>query len=177
MASGCAGMFESIQVVNDPFAGPTRQFTMMVRGDESSYYFHRLVVKEAQGKVTLQLFVTQTGAVDAVASVGDKAEFLLGGEILTLENATEGHPVAHATQGGLYTEWETTFNLSPQQAARFAATPLSAIKAHVAAHQFQVALDGGQATRFQANMAVLTTPAASPSMVAAAPAKPSTPAK
>lgn len=173
-------MFESVQVVNDPFAGSTRQFSMMMTGGDESYYFQRVVVKEAQGKLTLQLHLSKLGAVDAVAHVGDKAEFLLGGEILTLENAVEARAVAHATQGGLYTEWETTFNLTPQQAARFTAAPLTAIKAHVSEHQFQLTPDSGQATRFQANMAILSAPAtapAAPSMVAAAPAKPSAPAK
>jgi hypothetical protein len=151
--SGC-GTMENVQVVNDPFLGPTRGFIMYL--DFGGYT--GVSVKEAQGKYTLQVMVVQHGVADARAAVGDKTEFLVGGKVITLENAVEAQPVANARQGGAFTQWQLTFNMDAEGARRFAAGPLTAIKAHVGGMEFQMALPATKAVKFQQNLALMTSP-------------------
>jgi hypothetical protein len=153
LAAGCFGM-ENVQVINDPFLGPTRGFVMYL--DLMGYT--AVSMKEAQGKYTLQVMVVQPGVANAAAAVGDKAEFLVGTSVLALENAVEAQPVANHVGETVFTQWQLTFKLDAQQAARFAAGPLGAIKAHVGSLEFQLVVSPSKGAKFQQNLAIMTSP-------------------
>ena len=124
-------------------------------------------MKEAKGNYTLQVMVVQHGVTDAVAAVGDKTDFLVGGKVITLENAVAAAPVANANRATAFTQWQLTFKMDQQQARQFAQGPLSAVKARVGAMEFQVALSPAKAVKFQQNLELMTSPAGG---VASAPA-------
>jgi hypothetical protein len=154
--TGCLGGMENVQVVNDPFLGPTRGFIMYL--DFAGYT--GISAKESKGQTTLQVMVVQKGVTKESAAVGDKTEFLIGDKIVTLENAVEAPPVANANQSTAFTQWQLTFKLDAQQARRFTEGPLNAVKAHVGGLEFQLALPPKKALKFQQNLMVMTSPPA-----------------
>jgi hypothetical protein len=160
--AGC-GM-ESVQVVNDPFLGPTRGFRLFV--DPAG--LAGMSVKEAKGEYTFTVMVVEHGSASAVAKVGDPTEFLVGSEVITLPNAVEAQPVSNVWGGSMViTQWQMTFKPTAQQVARFAAAPLNAIKVHVSGQEYQIAVAPAKAAKFQANMVIMTSPpGASPAAVA-----------
>jgi hypothetical protein len=80
----------------------------------------------------------------------------VGDEILTLETAAEVRPVSNATHHGVFTQWHPVFQLTPDQAARFAKAPLTAVKVYVGDRWFQLALNQDQTKKFQDNLVIMT---------------------
>lgn len=165
LAAGCGGGMENVQVINDPFLGPTRGFVMYLDGGG----YTAVSAKEAQGKYTLQVMVVQQGVSGAVAAVGDKTDFLIGKSVVTFENAAAAQPVANQVGYNVITQWQLTFNLDAQQAARFAEGPLNAVKARVGNLEFQLALSPEKAAKVQQNLTIMTSPAGASSATPAAP--------
>jgi hypothetical protein len=168
LVAGCAS--ENVRLINDPFLGPTRGFVLAL--DPGG--FTGVSVKEAQSKYTMQVMVVEHGDSSAVAKVGDKTDFLVGSDILTLENTVEARPVANVVGTTVITQWQLTFKPDAQEAARLAAAPLNAVKVRVGGQEYQIAVVPTKAAKFQANMAIMTSGSAA-AVAAATP--PGTPAK
>jgi hypothetical protein len=151
---GCAS--EDVEVVNDPFVGPTRSFVIELPG--GGYQgLQALAVREAQGRYSLQVTVMEYGDSLAVARVGDRGEFLVGDTVYALENAAEARPVARPFGNGVITQWRLTFWLDAAQAAQMAAAPLDAFKVQVGNEVHQVKLASWKAAKFRNNMALMTS--------------------
>ncbi len=160
-----------IQVANDPFLGPTKGFVLGL----DPFGNTAVSVKEAQGKFTMEVMVVQHGLSATTARAGDKAEFVVGSEVLTLEIAADAAPVVTPNQYGAITQWKLTFHLDDQATARFAKAPLTAIKVNVGGESYQLALQPQQASKFQSNLATMTSSPAPGPVVAVTSA--TTPAK
>lgn len=155
----CSSSNGSIRVFKDPFVGERRGFILYLDGG----YYTGVGVNEAQGRYTMVVLVVQRGQSRSVAHVGDKAQFLVGDEILTLENSAEATPVTNHTaydittqSYNITTQWKLMFNMDRKQASRFAVAPLKAIKVIVGNQEHQLALDPDQASKVQNNLAEMT---------------------
>lgn len=126
-----------VQRSNDPFVGETRGFVLYL--DPGRYT--AVGLREVKGVYTLTVLVVQRGASRSIGSVGQPGEFIVGGELLTLELAKETKPIANATPGaGIFSQWALEYTLSPEQVARFASAPLSALKVAVGDETFQMGI-------------------------------------
>jgi hypothetical protein len=157
--SALACVNEEVQVVDDPFSGRTRTFTVSLPSAGPPYYqgFQSVSVTEAGGKYVLALTVMSWGESSAVARMGDPAEFAVGPDVLALTSSGEAPPVANVFARMVYTQWRVPFALDAAMASRFAAAPLRAFKFRVGGQVVQVSLPAGQAQKFRDNMAILTS--------------------
>jgi hypothetical protein len=112
-------------------------------------------VTEAKGDYTFVVRVGRSGASVNVGHPGDKGEFAIGSEILTLENTAEVKPAAIDAGTYFITFWKLVFKVDRQQAFRFARGPLKAVKVMVGSEPIQVELNAKRAAKFQQNMATL----------------------
>jgi hypothetical protein len=147
----CASMGE-IHTVQDPFLGPQTGFVIYL--DLGGYT--AVGVSEAQGKFTLEVLVVQRGVSDLLGHPGDKGQFIVGGKLLTFDNAIEVKPVSNATRYEAFTQWKPVFNLTREEAAQFAAGPLTAVKVWVGDQWFQLELGKLESEKFQSNLAIMT---------------------
>ena len=150
LACGCGG--SEIQVVKDPFGGIRRGFVVAL-----GWGFNRVGVSETKGVYTLSVVIARPGQSRVIVPAGEKCQFAVGGDIITLTTPTESVPVANATQTSIYSQWKFTFTLSKEEISRFGQAPLTAVKIMVGNDEHQAALDPGEAKRFQHNLIALTT--------------------
>jgi hypothetical protein len=151
---GCAS--EDVQIVNDPFVGPMRSFSIGLPG--GGYMdMQGISVREAQGRFSLMVTVMQGGDSLSVAHVGDPGEFKVGDQIVALTNAAEARPNARPFGNGVVTQWQLTYALDDAQAKQMASGPLTAFKVQVGSEVHQVSLSSGKAEKFHSNMALMTS--------------------
>jgi hypothetical protein len=123
-------------------------------------------VYEVQGRLQLHVIATAPGIANAASAPGEKAQFMVGGQVLSLASATEARPVLVRTPisasfgtvsgGDLYTTWKLSYALSREDAARLAAGPLTAVKVQIGPQWYQLVFEEAQARKFQTNMVVMT---------------------
>jgi hypothetical protein len=158
-----------IEVRHDPVVGDVRGFTISTAGGISQ----AVGVYEAQGQLQLQVVVMAPGIARAVSVPGEQGQFTVGGQVLSLSSAFEARPIVghtaisaglgRASGGDVYTVWKLGYLLGREDAARFAAGPLTAVKVQVGPQWYEIALEAAQAQKFQANMMVMTrSPAPAP---------------
>jgi hypothetical protein len=142
-----------IHVVQDPFVGEQKGFVLYL--DFGGFSAFNVVT--AQGKYTMKVLVPKNGQIyDSVVANRDKAAFRIGDEIVILANEVTNAPVHGANQYTVFTQWELTFHMNREQAARFAKAPLKAIKANIASHEFTITISDSHGEKIQSNMAELT---------------------
>lgn len=122
-----------VKTETDPFAGPTRGFVVFF--DEGR--FAAIAIKEQKGTYEMTVMTVKIGDVRVVGSPGDVAEFILGGESLTLQLQKEAKPVANANMATVFTQWQLVYAPTRDQVARFGAAPLTAMKLNAGSEVFQ----------------------------------------
>ena len=141
-----------LRTVNDPFKGTVRGFALYL----DPGHYTAVDMSQVKGELTMGVLVVQRGVAHYTAQPGDKAQFRVGDKLMTLRNVDEARPVANATPYQMFTQWLVHFKLTPEQAAAFAAAPLTDVLVSIGDLSFQMRLDEAQATKFRENMVVLT---------------------
>lgn len=150
-ASGCASKGGArnpcglITSGNDPFDGPVRSFVQHL--DKGRYT--AISIKEAKGVYTLTLLMVQRGDSLSIGTVGEKAAFIIGGELLTLELQKEARPIVNVAMGNVFSQWALEFGVTREQVAQFGAAPLTAMKMAIGGQLFQLQLQEPLNTRIQ----------------------------
>ena len=134
--AGCGSANGQIEVKNDPFDGPTRVFTRSL--DEGD--FTGIGMQAGGGDYVIQVFVVAPGHVPEPGKVGDKGDFKLGSETLTLEASSAAPATTMISASGVYTRWGVVFVVKRDQLARFAKAPLSAVRVAVGERLVQLTL-------------------------------------
>jgi hypothetical protein len=142
-----------IGTIHDPFTGDRRGFVLYL----DPGHFTGVSMSESKDKYALEVLVVQRGDARFKGRAGDKGQFIVGGEMLEFATETDTSPVVNVKSvSGVFTQWKPTFNLTREQAARFAAAPLTAIKVWVGEQTFQLELDPSSAQKFQINLRTMT---------------------
>lgn len=138
-----------VRTVQDPFNGPTKEFTLYLDLTRTM----GLGMERVKGAYKLNVAVVQPRIHHAVGAVGDKGEFRVGERIFTFENRKEATPISKIdpyllTQS---TQWIFEYELTKEEAHELvhalAQKPFWAMKIHMGGHAVQVMLDESQAVR------------------------------
>jgi len=143
-----------IQTIQDPFEGEKKSFGMYLDTDG----YTAILVQTAKNKYTIEVLVVQKGHASEPAIPGrDKAEFLIGNQIVTLKNQITAPPVSNATKYEIFTQWKLSFNLDRKLAAKFGTAPLSAIRVTIGGLEFRLPVSATDGEKIRSNMVELTT--------------------
>ena len=142
-----------VRAAHDPFDGPVRAFVVYL--DKGQYT--AVSVKSAKDAYTLTLLLVQRGDSISIATPGEKAAFIVGGELLTLELQKEARPVANVGGGGVFSQWVLEFPITREQLAQFGAGPLTAMKMSIGGQVFQLQPEAPVAVRIQNSARCMAT--------------------
>lgn len=155
LLGGCSGSNGQIVTTTDPFKGPQRGFALYL---DSGHYTAVDMIEE-KGELTMGVLVVQRGVSELRGKAGDKGSFKLGEQTMTLDSISDVKPVANAGPDGIFTQWLPHFKLTREQAAAFAAAPLTAVQVAIGGETYSLRLAPSQSEKLRSNMAVMTNAA------------------
>jgi hypothetical protein len=140
----------------DPFKGAQRGFALYL---DSGRYTAVDMLQDKSGELTMGVLVVQRGVSELRGSAGDKGSFKVGDQTLTVDSTSDVKPVANASMAGVFTQWLPHFKITREQAAAFAAAPLTAVQVAIGAETYSLQLTPSQSEKFRSNMAIMTNAA------------------
>lgn len=149
LALGCIPVNRSVRVYEDPFAGRTRAFELVL-GDGPITALH---ATRTRATTKLEVTVTRPGASRASAPEGTVVAFRLGDQTLSLATDETASPLAGALPPrGASTEWRLSLPLSRPQAEQFTRALLRSVRVEIAGDAQQAPVSAEQARAMQNNM-------------------------
>lgn len=152
LVTGCAANGALVEG-RDPFKGPVRGFARYL----DAGHYTSVGMTQSAGKNSLQVMVVQNGQVNFVGHAGDKGEFKLGDNTITLAATGESQPVTNATRYQVFTQWIVSYELTPAQLLEFSRAPLAAVKVSLGDQFYQLALSDDDAALIRQNAASLAS--------------------